>query len=365
MNRFRINESTHSRQRGVTLVELMISLLLGLLLTVGIVQVFIGNRVTYAFNDGLSRIQENARFSLDHIAYHTRMAGYKGCISEVAIHDNLDTPFDFAADIENGVQGHEAVGTGTSQTFSAGAAAWSPLLPAELNGLPVAGSDVLIVRGVSSDANALVSPFTNSAQVFVSEPHDFVEGDILVATDCQKASIFQVTNVQDTGVGINLVHANSNGYFPGNSISNWGTEQDYGLGAEVARLQAFAFYVGTGANGRPALIQRRLQASAASTFVSEELAEGIDTMQVRYGVDTDSDGSINSWQTADAVNAGANWLNVLSVEVTLLARATEEYGQETDTAVYNVGGGTLFNPADDRRLRQVFSTTVGVRNRLP
>jgi type IV pilus assembly protein PilW len=364
MNRFRINENTRSRQSGVTLVELMISLLLGLLLTVGIIQVFVGNRVTYAFNDGLSRIQENARFSLDHIGYHARLAGYKGCLSEVAIYNNLDAPFDFAADIENGIQGHDADGTATGQLF-AGVEAWSPVLPAELNGLPVAGSDVLIVRGVSSDANSLVSPFTNSAQVFVSEPHNFVEGDVLVATDCQKASIFQVTNVQDTGVGINLVHSNGGGYVPGNSISNWGTEQDYGLGAEVARLQAYAFYVGTGVNGRPALFQLRLQSGVSASFVPETLAEDIDTMQVRYGVDIDNDGAINRWETADAVNAGVNWLNVISVEVTLLARATEEYGQETDVAIYNVGGGTRFDPSDDRRLRQVFSTTIGVRNRLP
>jgi hypothetical protein len=37
---------------------------------------------------------------------------------------------------------------------------------------------------------------------------------------------------------------------------------------------------------------------------------------------------------------------------------------ETDTAVYNLAG-TQFDPVDDRRLRQVFSTTAGVRNRLP
>jgi type IV pilus assembly protein PilW len=371
MNRFHGTTGTiHRRERGATLVELMISLLLGLLLTAGIIQIFVGNRVTYAFNDGLSRIQENARFALDQVAFNTRMAGYKGCISDVAIYNNLNTgtAIDFALDLENGIFGHEASGTGTGQVFSDPAEVWTPGLPAVLAGLPIAGSDVLIVRGVSSDANSLVSPFTNSAQVFVSEPHDFVEGDVLVATDCQKASIFQVTNVQATGVGINLVHAQSNGYVPGNNISNWDTAQDYGLGAEVARLQARAFYVGTGADGRPALFQLRLQSSVASAFVPEELATGIDTMQVRYGVDLDNNGTIDRWETADTVGT---WRNVVSIEVTLVARSTEEYGQERDTAIYEVGGGTRFNPPaddqglDDRRLRQVFSTTIGVRNRLP
>jgi type IV pilus assembly protein PilW len=355
------------RQSGVTLVELMISLLLGLLLTVAIVQVFVGNRVSYAFNDGLSRIQENARFSLDHIAYLTRMAGYKGCLSDVAIYSNLNAPtqFDFAIDLENGVQGHEAVGTGEGEVFVVGApAGWLPALTAPVTGLPVAGSDVLIVRSVSSIANTLVSPFADSEKVFVSTPNDFVPGDILVASDCQKASIFQATDVV-TGAGANVVHSQAGTLVPGNVASTWGGEQDYGLGSEVSRLQAHVFYVGVGANGRPALFQLRLQSGAATSYVPEALAEDIDTMQVRYGIDIDNDGAINSWETADVVDAGDNWLNVLSVEVTLLARSTEEYGQEVDTATYTLGGGTRFNPQDDRRLRQVFSTTIGLRNRLP
>jgi type IV pilus assembly protein PilW len=354
MNRFRINESGHARQRGVTLVELMISLLLGLLLTAGIIQVFVGNRVTYAFNDGLSRIQENARFSLDHIAYHARMAGYKGCISDIAIHNNLQTgtDIDFAVDLENGIQGYEAGGAGS----------WTPGLPSQLTGLPanngrpIDDSDVLIVRGVSSTANALVSPFTNAASLFVSVPHDFVIGDLLVATDCQKASIFQVTNLNDDGETV--VHANSS-FYPGNLLPNWGSEQDYGLGAELARLQAYAFYVGGTANG-PALFQLRLRGSASSEFVAEELAAGIDTMQVRYGVDIGNDGAIDRWDTANAV---VDWENVLSVEVSLLARS-EEYGAERDTTTYDLGADTFDGP-NDRRLRQVFSTTIGVRNRLP
>jgi type IV pilus assembly protein PilW len=360
------------RQHGATLVELMISLLLGLVLAAGIIQVFAGNRVTYAFNEGLSRLQENARFSLDHISYNTRMAGFTGCLSDVNIYNNLAAEDDFRDDIQNGLQGHNANGTGAGQTFNAAAvdpvpsatpSAWTPALPPELNNRVLPGSDVLIVRGVGGNPHPLVWPFTNSGQLFVSDPHDFVLGEILVVTDCQKASIFQLTNVTGTGSGVNLVHSNSNTFTPGNSSPTWGSEQDYGLGAEVARLQTFAFYVGQGASGRPSLFQLRLQRQSGTLagFLPEELVEGIDTMQVRYGLDGDNDGAVDSWVSADAIGS---WLSVLSVEVTLLARAIDEYGAETDAAVYNLGG-TQFNPVDDRRLRQVFSTTIGVRNRLP
>ncbi|HEX7060840.1 MAG TPA: PilW family protein [Woeseiaceae bacterium] len=360
------------RQAGLTLVELMVSLVLALVLTAGIVNVFLGNRVTYEFNEGLSRIQENARYALDHIAYNTRMAGYRGCISDVAIFNNLSTPSSFRDDVENGITGFDSNGTGDGADYAAAATnpaastdenAWTPSLPTELDGLVIPGSDVLVLRSVSGAGMSLVSPFTNAAQLFVSTPHDFKIGEILVVTDCHKASIFQVTNIDSTGE--NVVHSNGGGttFVPGNALPNWPSEQDYGLGAEVARLQAFAFYIGVGANGAPALFQRRLALQGASTagFQSEELVANVETLQVRYGLDTDNNEGVNSWVPASGVT---DWLEVVSVEISLLARAPEEYGTEADTADYTLGSMT-FDPVDDRRLRQVFSTTVGVRNRLP
>jgi type IV pilus assembly protein PilW len=361
-----------SRQLGMTLVELLVALVLGLFLVGGIVQVFVGNRVAFSFNEGLSRIQENARFSLEHIAYSTRMAGHSGCLSNVAIFNNLGTPTPFRDDIANGIQGHNANGTGVGEAFVAAAIdpaasgdvnAWSPALPAVLNNRVIPGSDVLIVRSVDGETHNLITPFTSSTQVFIAGPHDFVSGETLVVTDCQKASIFQLTGSASIGAGFSLSHSGAGGFSPGNATATWPAEQDYGLGAEVARHRTYAFYVGRSANNRPSLFQLRLQALDGSTagFAAEELVEGVDTMQVRYGVDTDNDGDIDNLVSADAV---ANWTRVLSVELTLLVRAADEYGQETDTVVYNLAA-MQFDPVDDRRFREVFSTTVGVRNRLP
>jgi type IV pilus assembly protein PilW len=365
------NATGYKPQSGVTLVELMVSLVLGLVLTAGIIKVFLGNRVTYEFNQNLSRIQENARFALDHMAFNARMAGYQGCISDVEVYNNLNGPNNFRDDIRNGIQGFDADGTSEGDAYvalatnpapSADVNGWSPVLPPELNNKAIPGSDVLVVRSVSGSGMSLVSPFTNAAQMFVGPGHDFVEGEILVVSDCQKASVFQVTNINNTP-GHNIVHSNDNSYTPGNALPNWPSEQDYGLGAEVARLQAHAFYIGN-ENGVPSLFQLRLQldtATGTAGFQPEELVEGIESMQVRYGVDADNTETIDSWVSADAV---ADWSDVLSVEITLLARAMDEYGTDTDTVVYTLGGMT-FDPVNDRRLRQVFSTTVGVRNRLP
>jgi type IV pilus assembly protein PilW len=356
----------------MTLVELMVAMVLSIFLVGGIIQIFMGNRATFAFNEGMSRIQENARFSLEHIAFTARMAGYSGCLSNVAVFNNLTTPNAFRDDIANGIQGHDANGTGIGESYAAAAIdpapsanvnGWTPALPPELNNRVIPGSDVLIVRGVAGAAHSLVAPFSDSAQLFVASPHDFVIGEILVVADCQKASIFQLTSTGVVGAAANLVHGGGGGFSPGNASPTWAPDQDFGLGAEVARHQTYAFYVGQGANGRPSLFQLRLQPLTGSSagFAPEELVEGIDSLQIRYGADPDNDGDADNWVPADAV---ADWTRILSIEVTLLGRSADEYGAETDTVVYNLAG-TQFDPVDDRRLRQVFSTTVGIRNRLP
>lgn len=358
----------------MTLVELMVAMVLSLFLVGGIIQIFVGNRVTFAFNDGLSRIQENARFSLEHLAFTSRMAGYSGCLNEVAVFNNLAVPNNFRDDIANGIQGHDANGTGVGDVYaaaatdpapSANAGDWSPALPPELINRVIPGSDVLIVRGAEGPSSTLVAPFSDPNQLYVDPGHGFVAGEILVASDCQKASIFQLTSVGNTGGIDTLAHVSGGGFSPGNAAATaaWPAEQDFGLGAEVSRHQTYAFYIGQGASGRPSLFQLRLQPLTATNagFAPEELVEGIDSMQIRFGTDPDNDGDSDAWTPAGGV---ADWTQVLSLEVTLLARSADEYGTETDTFVYNLAG-TQFNPIDDRRLRQVFSSTVGIRNRLP
>lgn len=63
-------------QTGFSIIELMISLVLGLLLMTGVIQVFLSSRQTYATNEAIARQQENGRFALEFIARSARMAGY-------------------------------------------------------------------------------------------------------------------------------------------------------------------------------------------------------------------------------------------------------------------------------------------------
>lgn len=361
-------------QRGVTLVELMVAMLLGLLLTAGAIQVFVGNRVAYTFNQGLARLQENGRFAIDTLSFRTRMAGYYGCLSEVAVTNNLaGGPGSLAFDFAEGLFGYEAKGTAPGNTFAAGdvnpanaddASDWTETLHTDLENDVIPGSDVLVIRNVSASAHSLVSPYTSSTHVFAAAATgDYAVGEIAIVSDCQKASVFQITSVAPASGGIQLGHTAA-GVSPGNSATgaSWGSDQAYGDAAELLRAETWIYYVGASAGGPPALYQRRLSLSGTTvSLVDDELVDGVETMQVLYGIDSDGDGAVDAYQTAGAVT---DWAEVAAVRVALLIRSPEEYGTEVDQATYNVNG-TIFDPVDDRRIRQVFTTTIGLRNRLP
>ena len=72
---------TIKNQSGISLVELLIGLVLGLFLTGGAVQTFMVTKTSYRFSDSLARVQENGRFALELISRDLRMTGFFGCAS--------------------------------------------------------------------------------------------------------------------------------------------------------------------------------------------------------------------------------------------------------------------------------------------
>lgn len=66
-------------QQGMTLIELMIALLIGLFLIGGIIQLFLNTRQTFLVENALSRLQENGRFAMGFLARDIRMADYRAC----------------------------------------------------------------------------------------------------------------------------------------------------------------------------------------------------------------------------------------------------------------------------------------------
>ncbi len=68
----------HSRQSGISLVEIMIGLLIGLFLMGGLLQVFDQSKRGYRYQAGLSQVQEQGRFAMEFLTVNLRLAGFPG-----------------------------------------------------------------------------------------------------------------------------------------------------------------------------------------------------------------------------------------------------------------------------------------------
>jgi type IV pilus assembly protein PilW len=370
------------RQRGVSLIELMVAMLLGLLLMGAVLQFYLANKASFVNQEQNAYLQESGRYALGDIARTTRMAGLSGCSSRpipgkpLTVINHLNGGDYAYALFASGVRGFEANGTGpadaeyeitdSSPAPSATASDWTPALPAtgrnELVGDVVAGNDVLVVT-LSSPPVPLVDPFTDATSFKASSPNDLQRYDIAVVSNCQQAEIFQITNLTTTSGRANVV-GSAGGAVPGNAgpISNTGPTRDFRAGSEISALRTYVYYVGVGAGGQPALFRSRLaiQDTNENRLLAEELVSGVESMQLTYGIDGDEDFVVNSYVPADEVT---DWLQVRAVRVALLLRSPDEFLPSEDGTLYTVAGSDI-DPVDDRRQRRVFETTIALRNRL-
>lgn len=365
----------HSRgrsQRGLTLIELMVAMILSLLLTAAVLQVYLLNKTTFTAQQQSGMVQESGNFALEYLTRDARMAGLAGCSSRrsgtqpLPVRSYLnDTAYPYDL-IGHGVYGYESTGTGVGVTYNITATnpmpggSWSPALPAggnPLAGKVLPGSDVLVISSIGPEDIPLVSPFTAGAQIFVDDVRDLASGDILVVTDCQQAEVFQATNV--VSASDNIVGSNAGGYTPGNAdnISESGPQGPFTEGTRVSRLRSFAYYVGRGADGTPSLYRASL---TGGSMEDQELVPGVESMQIVYGVDSNEDYIVDDYRVASAVT---NWQQVRAIRVALLLRSPDEFLDSDDSATYDLAGTTI-NPVDDRRQRRVFSSTIALRNRL-
>ena len=393
--------------RGFTLVELLIAMVIALIITIGVVQVFSANRATYQIDEALARAQENGRFALEFLAQDIRAAGYLGCRRDVTRGSQVPKSIvnylmGATTSLSSGISGFEysaAPGTGIGATFPASAfpmtnatAGWSPALDTALvrgsGGVAGAqpGTDVIAVQHLLTLPLPLVKPYVDSDHVYLDPFYKggVAVGDVMLISDCSNEAIFQVTDISATGVLSHITGAGT----PGNRCAQWQDAPFLGANAAnsectstfkvtqpntvVGQLQTVVFYVAQGLGGpacaspgtcQPTLYRVVSGPGGVPGGVPQALVEGVENMQVLYGVDTNSDGVADQYVTANNVG---NFSLVTSVRIGLLIHGTNATGSVNDvgldTATYNVAGTTI-DPTDDRLRRRVFSTTLQLRNR--
>lgn len=318
-------------QSGFGLVELMIAMTIGLILLGGIGYVFLGSRGAFRTTENLSRIQENARYALDTMSRDIRMAGYVGCgnMASIPVKTIANPPVpDITAG--NALKGYDG-GTG-----------WTN--PTTIT--RVANTDVLSVMGAfGSGVNLTGNLAPSNANIQINgNPYEFVQGDVLVVTNCVNADIFKVTNNPGSSGLVTMAHAS--GSNTGNRVGTYGPD------AFVMRMSQYSYFIGINTAGNPSLYRVSLSGS------TEELVENVQDMQFRYGLDTNADGAVDGFSPAPG-----NWAQVVSVTVNLLMQSPDN-NISTSQVPITFNNGTFTPTGSDRRLYQVYSATIGVRNRL-
>lgn len=318
-------QRARSRMAGLSLIELMVSITLGLMILSGVAIVFTNTSAARNEVERTSRQIENGRYAIEVLSDELRLAGFFGELDVASVSAPGSMPANqcsvSATDWQNWIRLHVqgfANGTGFDQTTCA-------LQNHKAN------TDILLVRRARTciaGSSGCPAAIGGGAYIQVS----------LCGTEV-------VTHALDTLVSVGTAPFVLK-------------KKDCTNNADLRQYYVRVYYISTD-NGSgvsvPTLKQMELD---GGVWVTTPLVEGIEQMKIEYGVDTNTDGAPDSYVATPA--SLADWTNVVAVNVHLLARNLETSPGYTDNKTYTLGS-TTFAPGDGFR-RHVYSSLVRLNN---
>lgn len=318
-------------QPGLSLVELMIAMTLGILIVGGMAVLFVQNKNSYAQDERITRMQEDARFALNEIVSDVELA---------AFWSNLLDPASIVQDDELSL----------TQDCDAGAAAmwvYDPDQGVSAYDKPDNANSIDTVFGCIDAADYQA----NTDAIAIKR----VEGIAMEDKD-DPTLVDEEVYLRTNGV-LGLLFENHNtGFTPDVTVPAPVEHWRY-----MPRVYYVRNFATTAGDGIPTLCRYYLDYSAATPTMAEEcLARGVENLQIEYGIDTDTDGVANQYLSNPT--AAQLQSQLVSVRVHLLMRSVEPDPGYTNTKTYTIGN-TVYDPnPDDNFYRRVYTTTVLVRN---
>lgn len=321
-------------QRGMSLIELMIAMTLGILIVAGMATLFTQNKNSYRQDEKIARMQEDARFAMNEIVDDIELAGFWS---------NLHDPATITVDADLVV----------SQDCGDGTANWiyDPMQPIAAFDTQTAGTDPNAVFECLTNAN-----WQAGSDVFLIKR---VEGMALEEKTTAPAAATAPRVYMRTNGVIGWLHqsgdASGEPSFGAGTVENW---------LYLPALYYVRNYAETAGDGIPTLCRYSMNyaqdvAGGNPSLVEECLAQGVETMQLEYGIDNNSDGVANLYlSNPTAAQLAAD---LVSVRVHLLLRSLTADQNYTNTKTYSLGN-LDYDPVDDGFYRRVYTTTISVRN---
>jgi len=333
-------------QRGLTLVELMIAMAIGVLLLLGIGLLFSQNRQSYRQNEEIARIQEHARFAIEELSRDLAMTGFfaeivdsAAIVIDPAVAANAadcgpgaDWLYDFGGGLMDG-----AVRIADQATGAAAAAAFGCLDAATFR----AGTDVIGIRRTSGVASFWEADGVAPGCVNLRLP---------ATASCVSPVPARGVFVRENGSQAVLYHGSAAPAVPTRPFEDW----------EYTPRVYYIRDVNVDGNAIPTLCRRRLDNSVGGPqpMLEECLVPGVENMQIELGVDTDADGAANSYVSNPSLD---DLRRAVSVRISLLLRAIQPDVGYTDQRQYVLGNANIA-AANDNFHRRVYTTTVTMRN---
>ena len=304
---------------GYSMVEMMVSITIGLLIVAALVGVLTSNSRSSKTNDRTAELQSNGRYALDHLKRELRHAGYRGYTWADP------SPAEITSSIAN-----ECLDGGAANSFVAN-----------------------IRQGIwGADSN----PYSANCLSGVSTATTHLRGDILVIRR------LTTTPVATADLTAHTLYFRST-YAVGQIFQ--GTAEPAITGAVNFAVEEYVYYIGSDDDDTTVPALRRISLDANGTMVDEMVVTGIEHMQVQYGrKSTDLNTQYHDASTISGTSTNnelTEWDDVHSVRIWLLARNAKAENGYSNTNSYAMGNVT-YGPLNDNFRRQLFSAVVELRN---
>jgi type IV pilus assembly protein PilW len=325
------------KQSGLSLVELMVALTIGVLITISILTVYINSSRNFAIDERYARMQENARYALRVLGEDLVMSDFWG---QMISTDTISTTLSVTAgDCGDDPEIHNADSALLFNNQHDAGAVDQFTECATISAQRQPDSDVILIKRVEGSPTARVC--VDAADT---------EGDGATAETITTGTSSLVTGtvyLRTNGVSGSLIDDASSGNPPTVGWSDW---------RYLPRVYFVRNHFETVGDGIPSLC--RLDLDDTDLDALSCLAQGIEDMHLEFGIDTDQDGTANRYT---ATPSTADMETAVSARIHVLMRSDQPVPYYTNTKTFLLGGVAIPS-ANDGFLRNVFSTTVALRN---
>ncbi|MFO1370608.1 MAG: PilW family protein [Marinagarivorans sp.] len=351
------------RANGFSLIELMVAMLIGLLVLAGVIQVVLNSKRSFIDNQEVAFIQDNTRYALDIIIKDLRSSGYKGCarslLTTVNVIDfaNIAKPSGGSGTLADAFAFNTIPfnGTDTKDKQELKDPDVASILPSGV--LP----DTITIQTLPNEREAILNTHNpKSGDITTSQPVNFPDGTPLMIIDagCQNVALvaggtagldsttIKPTKSQNCSTGLTSTDEASCTQGKINTI------KPIQPGSAITPYLVNRYFIGKASaainNTMPALKRQYLTSiSGTPTFREEEIAQGVEDMQITYGIDN-GQGRVDKDVFITADEVGIRWDQVVAVRIELTLRS----------------GAPVQAPSNgnDGYLRKKVASTVSLRN---